>query len=106
MSNLDMTHYYTGITAGNSSHQVVEMMALHQTIKSQVEETTALHKTIRAQIEVTNKLQRLLWGIAVVGLVFSFVQAVGTALPLFAASKSPGQATHGSSALQQSSERK
>ena len=101
---IDIGQLYAAAAARNSSLQIAETMALHQTIKSQVEETAELHKTIRSQIDVTNKQQRLLWVIALVGLFFACVQAVGTVIPLWSVSKKPDQATQSSPTFQQSKE--
>lgn len=53
-----MLHYYSGTTARNSSHQIAETMALHQTIKAQVEVTKELQNIIQNQIKVTDNQER------------------------------------------------
>ena len=99
-----MTGYKLGVLAGNSSHQIAEIMALHQTIKGQVEETVELHKTIQEQIKVTNQQGRLIWWLSIAVAVLTLVQAIGTVIQVWPVFYKPGQEKHSKPTLQEGKE--
>jgi hypothetical protein len=104
MAEFDVTGYKIGVLAGNSSQQIAETMALHQTIKGQVEETVELHKTIREQINVTNQQGRLIWWLSIAVAVLTLVQAIGTVIQVWPVVKKPDQEKHSKPTLQEGEE--
>jgi hypothetical protein len=82
MTPIDTQQYYSSIAAGNSSHQLAETMALHQTIKTQVEVTEALHNAIQDQIRVTNKQERSVRILGYAVALLTLIQTVATVIQI------------------------
>jgi hypothetical protein len=80
---IDMVQHYTGASARNSSLQITETMALHQTIKSQVEEITKLHQTIQDQISITDKQSKSIRWLSYLVAALTLVQTAATVFQVF-----------------------
>jgi predicted anti-sigma-YlaC factor YlaD len=80
---IDMVQHNTGAAARNSSLQIAETMALHQTIKSQVEEITKLHQTIQDQISITDKQSKSIRWLSYLVAALTIVQTAVTVVQAF-----------------------
>ena len=83
MTPIDMPQYYGSVAASNSSHQIAETMALHQTIIAQVEEITSLHKTIQDQIIVTEQQGKSIRWLSYFVAALTIVQTAATVVQVF-----------------------
>ena len=83
MAPIDASQHYSAVAASNSSRQIVEIMALHQTISAQVEEITSLHKTIQDQIKVTEQQGKAIRWLSYFVAALTIVQTAVTVVQIF-----------------------